>query len=271
MASKEAGLGFLGVIQRSVKPRTRGLTIVRDYGIGMHAAEDMCESVGQYVDYMKIRHFFTMTASLEPDDLVMRKIRLYEANDIRTFPGGIVFETAYLRGKVDETFAVLCRMGFTAIEVSDNIIELTSEEKEEYTKQAVKYGLRVLSEFGKKYATSSFDVQETVDECRRVIDAGATAVVVERNELDMILGPKGEGGPEAHKLVELAEKLTLDRVVFEAESPAHQTWLFRTFGPDVSIGPNLAPDRIPFMEAQRRGLGRESGYTFLTDMLEQRK
>ncbi len=270
MAQEDAALGFLGVVQRSTKPRTRGLTIGRDYGIGMNAADDLMETVGQFVDYIKIRHFFTMTASLQPDDLVMRKIQLYEANDVRSFPGGIVFETAYLRGKVDETFAVLCRMGFSAIELSDNMIDLSAQEKERYTRQAVKCGLRVLSEFGKKYAPTSFNVQETVDECRRVLDAGATAVIVERNELDLILGPKGEPGPDASKLVELAEKLTLDRVVFEAETVPHQKWLFRTFGPDVSIGPNLAPERIPYMEAERRGLGRESGYWFVTDIIQGR-
>ncbi len=268
MASSDIALGFLEVAPRSAKPRTRGLTIVRDCWLGMHAAEDLCESVGQFVDYVKFRHLYTMLATLEPTDLLMRKIRLYESHDIRTFPGGIVFETAYIRGKVEETFAVLCRMGFSAVELSDNMIELTSEEKEKFTRTAVKHGLKVLSEFGKKYATASFDVQETVDQCRAVLDAGATTVIVERNELDLILGPKGEGGPEAHKLLELAEALTLDKIVFEAEIAPHQTWLFDNLGPDVSIGPNLAPDRIAYLEAQRRGLGRESGYTFITGILK---
>jgi phosphosulfolactate synthase len=235
--------------------------------MGMNAAQDLCESIGPFVDYMKFRHLYTMLAPLDHNDLLMRKVRLFEANDIRTFPGGIVFETAYLRGKVEETFAVLCRMGFTAVELSDNMIELTQEEKEKYTRMAVRHGLRVLSEFGKKYATSSFSVEETVDQCRGVLEAGATTVIVERSELDLILGPKGEGGPEEHKLIELAEALTLDKVVFEAETPAQQTWLFNNLGPDVSIGPNLAPERIAYLEAQRRGLGRESGYTFITKIL----
>ncbi len=273
MSDPKPALGFLGVVQRSSKPRTRGLTVVRDGQYGYHAAEDMCQTIGQYVDFLKIRHFYTMTQPLDWDNIWLRKMRLYESYDIRTFPGGIVFEVAYLRGKVDETLAMLCRMGFTAIEISDNIIELTSQEKALYTKKAVSYGLKVLPEFGKKYASDSFNVEETAREIMLQVEAGATAVTMERNELDLILGPnpKGDGGPEAHKLHELVEKVSLDHIIFEAETTAHQSWLFRTFGPDVSIGPNLAFERIPYMEAERHGLGRESGYWFLTDIVEEQQ
>lgn len=259
-------LDFLQVKERSTKPRKKGLTVVRDYGIGMNQAMDMVEAVGQYVDYLKVRHFFVLAATKDPKDLVMRKIKLYTENQIEVFPGGIVFETAYLRGKVDETFSVLREMGFTAVEISDNIITMTPEEKVKYVKMAKKHDLKVLCELGKKYATTSFSVKETAEEIKALIEIGAEAAVLERNELDLVLGEKADGA-ESYKLKQLVDEVGLEWIIFEAETKAHQNWLFRTFGPDVSLGPNIAPDRVPFLEAVRRGLGRESGYTFLTEML----
>lgn len=36
MAFEDAALGFLGMTPRSTEPRTRGLTIARDGGVGWH-------------------------------------------------------------------------------------------------------------------------------------------------------------------------------------------------------------------------------------------
>jgi len=70
---------------------------------------------------------------------------------------------------------------------------------------------------------------------------------------------------EAGRLVELARRVGLDRLVFEAEATPHHVWLFRTFGPEVSLGPNLDIDVICKLEATRRTLSREAGYGFLAE------
>ena len=82
----DRALSFLEVPTRSVKPRTKGLTIARDHNIGYNAAVDMVESVGYAVDYIKIRHITVCNAPLDPNDLTMRKIKLYRENNIDVFP-----------------------------------------------------------------------------------------------------------------------------------------------------------------------------------------
>ena len=46
-------------------------------------------------------------------------------------------------------------------------------------------------------------------------------------------------------------------------------WLFKQFGADVNLGPNLDIPIIRKLEATRRTPGREGGYTTLIDRLKQ--
>src|ERR1700682_1029909 len=45
---------FIQVAPRPSKPRKLGLTIVADRGMGMNRVEDLLESSGEYIDYVKI-------------------------------------------------------------------------------------------------------------------------------------------------------------------------------------------------------------------------
>ena len=51
---------------------------------------------------------------------------------------------------------------------------------------------------------------------------------------------------------------------------AHQAWFIRTFGPDVNLGPNIAPELICKLEPTRVALSRDTGYTFVTDLAASR-
>ena len=46
-------------------------------------------------------------------------------------------------------------------------------------------------------------------------------------------------------------------------------WLFKTFGAEVNLGPNVDIPIICKLEATRRTLSREGGYTTLIDRLKQ--
>ena len=131
--------------------------LARDLGFGYAEAESWMESVGEFIDYMKIRHLWVLLMSEQPDDLVRRKIQLYRKNNIEVNPGGIVFEMAYLSNAVEKTFETLVRLGFTAVECSENIIPLTLDEKVKYVKMAKGFGLKVLFEVGDKYPEDKFD------------------------------------------------------------------------------------------------------------------
>ena len=91
--------------------------------------------------------------------------------------------------------------------------------------------------------------------------------ILEKSQIELCLGEKASK-PEAERLKQLVARVGLAQIVFEAEAQAHQVWLFKTFGPDVNLGPNLDKDVIAKLEPTRRTLSREGGYTFLSDQLE---
>ena len=257
-------LSFIEMPHRSVKPRTTGLTIARDKGISFSEAEGYMESVGEFIDFMKIRHIFVLNMSADENDFTKRKIKLYRDNQIDVNPGGIVHEMAYVNNCVEKTFDTLAELGFSAVECSENIIELTLDQKKEHVKLAKKSGLKVMFEVGEKYPTASFDLDKTEKDIKELFNAGCDYAIVEKAILEQCLGKKGES-KESFKIQELAKRIGLDRLVFEAESSDHHYWLIKEFGGEVSIGPNLDINIIAAFEATRQTFSREGGYTYLID------
>jgi phosphosulfolactate synthase len=260
----ERALSFLEIPTRSVKPRKQGLTIVRDHNIGWNCAVDMVESVGPVIDYVKMRHITVCVTPLDENNLTMRKIKLYRQNDMEVFPGGIVFENAYVQNKVGQYFETLIKMGFSAVECSENIIQIDLANKLKVVKMAKAAGLKVLFEVGEKYPEGPLDVDLCAGECHALIDVGTDLVIVEKSLLETSLGKEGEH-PDAYRIKQLVDKVGLQYLTFEAEAKGHQGWLFNTFGPDVNVGPNLHPDDIAKMDATRLTWSREGGYTWLID------
>lgn len=251
-------LAFLELPQRTRKPREVGLTFVRDYGLGIFAARDLVQSVGEYIDFIKFRN---VLSALESDELVRAKVELFRAAQIEVLTGGILFEVAVLRRRVDRLWPAITSLGFTAAEISDNIITLSVEEKKGYARQASAAGLKVIFEYGKKYPTAPLEVDEAVREIEAILEAGAHKVIVERSELDLLLGERADK-PEQERLIQLVQRVGMEKLVLEAETTPHMVWCVRTFGPDVNLGPNIEPEKVARIEPLRRGLAREIGYEF---------
>lgn len=261
---QERALHFVEIPEHSRKPRRAGLTLARDLGLGYDLAASWIEAVGQFIDFVKVRHLFVLLMCDEETDFTRRKIELYRRHDIDVNPGGIVFEMAVLSNAVARTFSTLAHLGFTAVELSENMIPLSLDDKIRYIRQARQAGLKVLFEVGEKYPSEIFDVERTAADIHAMLDTGCDLVILEKSQLDLCLGLRAEN-PQAGKLVELVARVGLERIVFEAEATAHQAWLFRQFGPEVNIGPNIDIDLVCKLEATRRTLSREGGYGFLAD------
>jgi phosphosulfolactate synthase len=261
---QQRALHCVDIPERSAKPRRTGLTLARDLGLGFDAAASWVEAVGQFIDFVKIRHLFVLLMQDNEADFTRRKIDLYRRHAIDVNPGGIVFELAVLSNAVQRTFETLARLGFSAVEISENIVPLSLEEKIRYIRMGQSAGLKVLFEVGEKYPKEGLDVHAAAADMRAMLDAGCDLLIVEKSLIELCLGQRGEK-PEAAHLVELANRVGLDRIVFEAEATPHHVWLLKTFGSEVNLGPNLDIDTICKLEATRRSLSREGGYTYLVD------
>lgn len=85
--------------KREQKPRSCGITMVLDKGLGLETAESLMNISGDYVDYLK---FGWGTSIVHEQDIIKAKVEMYKNYDITPYTGGTLFELAYNAGKLDE-------------------------------------------------------------------------------------------------------------------------------------------------------------------------
>lgn len=254
-----APFAFLPIDERRTrtKPRRRGLTMMIDPGLPPALARDIVACAGAYIDFAK---FKTGTARLYSEAVLREKIECYRTNDIKPFIGGQFHEyvVATTQGAaLSQFYAEALRLGFTAIEVSDNVVPLTPENRRGFIRRARDAGLEVFGEVGGKDRRSS--PQELLDQAGLCLEAGASIVLVEAAELVF------EGKVDRGLLDAVLTGLRPEDVMVELPGPwipevrhcdieALKKMLVEEFGPDVNVA-NVLPDTILDFEATRSGLG----------------
>lgn len=251
--------GFVPIDSRRSlsKPRRMGLSMVIDDGLPLPYMQGALELAAPYVDLIKIK---TGTARLYPRDKLVAKLALCEEFDIEPFLGGQFHEYVFaMQGDVGlPKFYVEPReLGFRTIEISDNIVPLTPEQRRSQIKAAIASGLKVFGEVGSKDTLSNPSL--LIEQAEICLEAGAMLVLVEAAELV-------ENGRVRKDSLEVIKRgLPLDRVMIELPGPwisgvrscdieEMKKILFAEFGPDVNLA-NIALTTIYDTEAQRVGLG----------------
>ena len=243
--------------QRSAKPRTTGITMMMDWGLAYRRAEDYMEVQAPYVDLVKI---VVGTARLYPEDYLVRKLDMYKSHDVVPFLGGqfseYVFATQGWDG-MPPFFAEAKRLGFDALEISDNCVPLNDEERARMIKLAIEHGLEVHGEVGSKIMHQSAD--EIVAQAKTCLEAGAEIVLVEGAEL-----VDDAGKPIIEMIKALRAEMDLTKTLFELTGPwikgvtldsicQLKLFLLEEFGADVNMA-NVMPDEVIELEASRVGL-----------------
>lgn len=241
---------------RSRKPRKTGLTMMMDWGLAFRRAEDYMEMLAPYVDLVKI---VVGTARLYREDYLRRKLTLYKDNDVTPFLGGQFAEYVYATQGWDGMkpfFDEAKRLGFDALEISDNCVPLNDQERARMIVTAIDCGLEVHGEVGSKLEMQTAD--ELIHQAQVCFEAGADLVLVEGAEL------VADGKPNAAMLRQLRAELDLEKTLFELTGPwikgetqssVHQLkrFLLDEFGPDINMA-NVMPDDVLETEALRVGL-----------------
>lgn len=239
------------------KPRRRGLTMMIDQGLPAGFTADLMETAGAYVDLAK---FKTGTSRLYDLAILERKIRTYTAHAVRPFIGGqfheFVFATQGAAG-LPAFYAEARRVGFAALEISDNVVPLTLTQRRDQIRAAVDAGFEVFGEVGAKDRRST--AAELIEQAGECFRAGATLVLVEAAELVI------DGKPHRAMIDAIARGLDMTRVMIELPGPwiadvrtcdieVLKKFLVTELGPDVNVA-NVSPDTVMDFEATRRGLG----------------
>lgn len=244
---------------RQEKPRTQGLTMMIDWGLPLGLQKDCIESQGIYIDEAKIA---AGIPRIMPANLLEKKIGAYTSNHIPSFPGGLFTELAIAQGNYEKFLEEAERIGFSAIEVSDNLLALSPLEKKQAIRTATdRFNLKVMGEVGRKEGTLSQD--ELIADVENCIEAGAQLVLLEAHELF-------HGEIRQDVIEALIKRVSLSKLMFElpvqvlpdvTRDYKHRvcTWLIKQFGTQVNLA-NVEWDEIYFTEIARRGMAGDTSH-----------
>jgi phosphosulfolactate synthase len=239
--------------ERTAQPRSAGMTMVIDTGLGVAATADILEVAGDYIDLWKLS--FGTSVFVRPA-VLERKLELINARKILTCPGGTLFEAAILQHhcRVYTTRAV--EVGFTAVEISDGTIELPAFRRQRVIDCARNAGLVVVTEVGKKDPNAQPPIAQLAEQALRDMEWGAHWVIVEGRESGTSVGVyNGQGAVDTEALETFARVLgdQINRLIWEAPQKHQQTALIERFGINVGLG-NVAPEHVLALESLRLGL-----------------
>ena len=237
---------------RSMKPRTEGVTMVIDKGLGLNATRDLIDSAGDVIDFIKLT--FGTSAFLDLRYLA-EKVEMVKDADIYICPGGTFLEVSVWQGTYSKYLKRCKEIGFNAIEFSDGTIEIDTKIRTDCIKRAVDMGFKVVSEVGKKDPNEAIAVSKMHEEIAADLANGSYKVIVEAREAGKGVGIYDKDGKPKTDEVEAIIKGVEDITKLEWEAPIknQQQFLILRFGLNVSLG-NVPPEDILALEALRNGL-----------------
>jgi phosphosulfolactate synthase len=254
----------LALPQRNPKPRRRGITSMIDFGPdtfgwsgGERGIADLLDVAANYIDYAKI---YAMNALLIPGEVVKRTTKLYLDAGVMPFAGGILFEYAWHRNEIDGLIALLKRLAIPGLEISENYVTLSEEERTRMINHFQQAGIKIVYEFGRKNPEDPLSLDYLEGIVRSVAAQGIHHVTVEQCEMDLL----AKDSPASIKA--LSAQDWFDHVVIEADPyrfPQQHVQMLRDFGRDVNLA-NIAPGQVLRLEGFRQGVGRAVNYSLLS-------
>jgi phosphosulfolactate synthase len=249
---------------RAAKPRTRGLTSMIDFGpdtFGWTGAEGgirpLLDACAAYIDFAKI---YALNALLLPRETVKAAARIYRDYDVRPFAGGILFEYAWQKNELDGLEALLAELDIGGLEISENYVQLTPDQRARMIDRFQKRGIYIKYEFGRKNPTDPLSLDELGSVVEAVGRQGIEHVIVEQSDFDMLVAARADA------IEALQREPWFDRLLIEADPyrfPKQHAELVNTFGPEVNLA-NITPGQVLRLEGFRLGIGRAVDYSIIT-------
>jgi phosphosulfolactate synthase len=253
----------LALPPRSAKPRTRGITSMIDFGpdtFGWTGAPEgirnVLDACAEYIDYAKI---YALNALLLPATIVKAAARTYRDYGVTPFAGGILFEYAWQKNDLDGLERLLLDLDIGGLEISENYVSLTPDERARMIDRFQKRGIYIKYEFGRKNPSAPLAMEELGAVVEAVGRQGVEHLIVEQSDFDMLVAARADAIPV------LRAQPWFDRLLIEADPyrfPQQHAELVRTFGPEVNLA-NITPGQVLRLEGFRRGIGRAVDYSII--------
>jgi phosphosulfolactate synthase len=242
--------------ERTVKPRSHGITMVMDKGLSVRQAEDFAEVAGTHTDLVKLG-WATSFVTPRLDE----KLAVYRDAGLPVYFGGTLFEAFIVRNQFDEYCRILDKYKMEHVEVSDGSIEIEHEVKCDYIRKLCK-NFTVISEVGSKDVQKIFAPYKWIRLMQAEIEAGAWKVIAESRESGNV-GIYRDSGEVRQGLVdEILTQIPEETIIWEAPQKAQQVWFIRLIGANVNLG-NIAPADVIPLETLRLGIRSDTFDHFL--------
>jgi phosphosulfolactate synthase len=251
-------LAWDGVIARArtglgARPRSVGLNMILDKGLGTVATQDVLEVGADHIDHWKLS--FGTSVFVRPE-VLRHKLELLARHQVLTFPGGTLLEAAVVQGHCRPYMERARQLGFSAVEVSDGTIPLPAERRRNMIACARDAGLIPITEVGKKDPRQQPTPNQLAEEALQDLEWGARWVVVEGREGGTSVGIYDDAGRVLEQALETIARAMGDqvgRLIWEAPQMRQQADLIARFGETVNLG-NIPPHEILALESLRAGL-----------------
>lgn len=243
---------------RTVKPRQTGIAMVMDKGLSVREAEDLIDSAGHLVDFVKLGFGTSIVTNK-----VKEKIRVYQEAGIKVYLGGTLFEAFAIRDRVDDYLKVTDQLNLDTVEISDGSMLLDHDVKCEYIhKLSRRY--TILSEVGSKESGILIAPGRWIEMMQKELQAGSLKVIGEARESGNVGIYRPTGKAHVTLIHKILSKVQADKVIWEAPLKSQQVWFIKNFGANVNLG-NISPAEVIPLETLRLGLRSDTFFTFLPD------
>jgi phosphosulfolactate synthase len=232
-----------------------------DKGLSLREAENMVESGGEFIDFVKFG-FGTALISSKLEE----KIKVYRQAGIRPYFGGTLFEIFVIRGMFNEFRRMIDRYKLDLAEISDGSMEMNHEAKCEYIRKLSEQ-VTVISEVGSKRADVHIPDNEWVAQMRTELDAGAWKVIAEARESGNIGIYNANHSANTGLIDLIMNSVKNENVIWEAPIKSQQAWFINLMGANVNLG-NIATNEVISLETLRLGLRGDTFFQFLPDELK---
>jgi phosphosulfolactate synthase len=190
-----------------------------------------------------------------------KKLEICRRHDIDVWLGGMLFELAFVQGRLDAFRAFLSDHGITKVEVSNGSLPIAEADKHRETARFVEAGFEVLSEVGCKETSVHAPARDWAAWVSADLAAGASYVILE-GRADATAGLYANGCVR-HDILEAldAARIDRDRLVFETPTKPSMAFFVKRFGTAVNLA-NVPLHEAINVETLRLGLRGDTAERF---------
>ncbi|MEY4292673.1 MAG: hypothetical protein RIQ61_1050 [Bacteroidota bacterium] len=242
--------------ERTARPRTNGLTMIMDKGLGLDEVRNFLSTSLPYVDIVKLGFGTSyVTSNLK------EKLAIYKEHNVPVYFGGTLFEAFIIRDQFQDYIDALKEYGIDHVEVSDGSMDIDHKEKCEYISELAKHAT-VLSEVGSKDAAHIIPPYKWIELMRAELEAGSSYVIAEAREAGNVGIYRGSGEVREGLVQEILTQIPSEKIIWEAPQKAQQLYFLELLGANVNLG-NIAPHEVIALEAMRIGLRGDTFHLYL--------